>query len=99
MRYASKQAPVYPADFSEFPCASRQPYTRSAPGLTLPAAPAFAQVYNVLTNTTQTGNNVLSGTGDVTRNGAGKLILTADNTCTGATSINAGTLALPGKNS
>ena len=43
--------------------------------------------------------NVISGTGNLTQNGSGNLTLNSANTYTGATTINAGTLALGASNS
>ncbi len=54
---------------------------------------------NVNTGQTDTVSGVISDgatPGDIVKTGAGKLVLTAANTCTGATAISAGTLALTG---
>ena len=50
--------------------------------------------YTVASSTTTTDSGNLSGTGGVTKEGAGTLILTGDNSYTGAVAVNAGLLNL-----
>jgi autotransporter-associated beta strand protein len=50
--------------------------------------------YNVTNGTTTTESGVLSGGGGLTKQGSGKLILTASNTYSGATLVEAGSLVL-----
>jgi len=51
-------------------------------------------VYN--RSDTVTENNIIDGEGNLTQNGTGKLVLTAANTYTGATTVNSGTLQVDG---
>ncbi|MFM8458056.1 MAG: autotransporter-associated beta strand repeat-containing protein, partial [Chthoniobacterales bacterium] len=50
--------------------------------------------YTVDSGTTTTESGVLSGSGGITKEGAGSLVVTASNSFTGATVVNAGTLNL-----
>lgn len=52
--------------------------------------------YTVATGTTTTEAGVLSGSGGLTKEGAGTLLVTGDNSYTGATAVNAGVLELAG---
>jgi autotransporter-associated beta strand protein len=52
--------------------------------------------YTVATSTTATESGVLSGGGGLTKNGAGTLLVTGDNSYEGATVVNAGVLELAG---
>ncbi|NBP89517.1 MAG: hypothetical protein EBU59_13670, partial [Planctomycetia bacterium] len=48
--------------------------------------------YDVASGTTTTLNGTISGSGGITKNGTGTLLVTGNNTYTGATVVNAGTL-------
>lgn len=59
-------------------------------GITMGAA---GGTFEVATGTTTTVANVITGTGSVTKEGAGTLVFTAVNTNSGVTTVNAGVLA------
>jgi autotransporter-associated beta strand protein len=59
-------------------------------------SPASNLTFTVAAGTTLTGNGIISGTGDVNKNGAGTLVLAGNNTYSGVTNVNAGTLQVLG---
>ena len=59
---------------------------------------AFNTTYDIATGTTTTLSGDISGTGGVTKEGLGTLVLEGTNTYTGATDINAGTVLINASN-
>ncbi len=60
------------------------------------ASPATSVTFDVIAGTTLTDNGVISGTGNLNKIGAGTLVVAGNNTYSGVTNVNAGTLQVLG---